>query len=208
MSTASQSTGVHRSLRETGAFVYRHSAVLVVVSICWFIGSLPVVTAGPATLCAYAAIRSLRNEDREMTAVLSTLRRHGLNAALLGFVPGIVCVVTLLYFYKYLMTNSVEHLVFAIIGVYLFSFLSLVLVTTFVRLAAGSAFDEAVQDGYSWAVHDPLRSTMTMVTSGAIFLVGVISVVGLIIIIPAILFSFHTAIIQRSQSTMDPDGDR
>lgn len=209
MNTASESTDqFHRSLRQTGAFVYRHSAALVVVSICWCISSLPIVTAGPATLGACSAIHSMRNEDRGMKVVLRTLRRHGLNATLLGLVPVIVCVFTILYFYRYLETNSVQNAILAIIGVYLFSFLSLVALTTFVRLADGSEFGEAINDSYAWVVHDPLLSTMTVLVSGAILLVGVISVVGLIIIVPAVLFSFHTEVIQRSLTTIDPDGDR
>lgn len=198
----------HRSLRQTGVFVYRHSAALVVVSICWCISSLPLVTVGPATLGAYSAIHSLRNEDREMMAVLGSLRRHGVNAALLGFVPVIVCVVTILYFYRYLTTSSVQHVILAIVGVYLLSFLSLVVLTTFTRLADGSEFDEAIKDSYAWVVNEPLLSTLTVLVSGVILLVGVISVVGLFIIVPAILFGFHTEVIQRSLTTVDPDGDR
>lgn len=210
MNAARPSKGpFRRSLRQTAIFVYRHSASLVVVSVCWFVSSLPIITSGLATLGAYSAIRSMRNSDRiEIREILQSLQRHGLNAVLMGIVPVIVCVFTVLYFYRYTVTGSMPYVILSIVGVYLLSFLSLVLLTTFARLVDGCAFAEAVKDSYMWLVHNPLLSTTTVVASGTILLLGVVSVVGLVIIVPAVLFSFHMEVIQNSLTPIARDGDR
>lgn len=206
MNAADTSTAFHRSLRRTASFLYRHSPSLVLVSVCWVVGSLPLVTAGPATLGAYAAIRSIRTEGRLRSRdVRRTLRRHGLNATLLGVVPIIVGVVTVIYFYRYVTTDGIQYLVLSVAGVYLGSFLSLVSLTTFVGIAGSSGFAESVTDGYRWVIRNPLLSTMTVLAFGVIVLVGVVSVVGIIIIVPGVLFSFHTEVV-RNSSTPDDDG--
>ncbi|MFB9807100.1 hypothetical protein ACFFQF_18520 [Haladaptatus pallidirubidus] len=197
-----------RSFQRTGTFIFQHSISLVIISICWFVGSLPLVTSGPATLGAYSAIHSIRNGDRiETRMIRRTLRRHGLNATLLGFVPIIVGIITAIYFHQYIVTNSTFYIVFAIGGVYLFAFLLLISLTTFVRLSDGCTFVEAVKDSYGWVIHNPLLSMMIMLTSGVLLLIGIISIVGLVVIIPAILFSFHLEVVQTNVSQIAQNGD-
>lgn len=202
MITATTSTDqFRRSLRRTGGFIYHHSSSLVLISICWFVGSFPLITSGPATLGAYSAIRSMRNGDRiETKAIRRTLRSHGLNATLMGFVPVIVGVLTSAYFYRYIVTDATQYIVLSIVGVYLFSFLLLVSLTTFAFLSNEDTFFVAVSDSYGWVIQNPLLSTVIILTSGVLILIGIISIVGLIIIIPAALFSFHLEVIQNSST--------
>ncbi len=136
-----------------------------------------------------------------------TLRRHGLNATLLGLVPLIVGVITVIYFQKYTVTNSTFYIIFSIGGVYLFSFISIISLTTFVRLSDGCTFVEAVKESYGWVIHNPLLSLLIMLTSGVLLLIGIVSIVGLVIIIPAILFSFHLEVVQTSVSQIAHNGD-
>lgn len=62
MSTTTDSDGERfiSAVGETGQFAFQNIHRLIVVSVGWFLASLPVVTAGPATLAAYAAIQSMR----------------------------------------------------------------------------------------------------------------------------------------------------
>lgn len=183
----------------TGRFVYQNSLELVVISVCWVAGSLPVLTAGPATLGAYAVIRSLRGEatDRSLTTIL---RDHGFIAALLGVVPICVGLVTIGYTHQYVVSGSTLYLGLAILGVYLTSFLWLVVATTLVGLVENRPFEKALGRGYRWTVREPARAALIVLVSGIVVLVGVASIVGLVIIVPAIVFSFHAELVWSRQS--------
>lgn len=198
-----------RSLRETSRFVYGHSTWLVVISVCWVLASLPVVTAGLATLGAYAAIRSLRNDDRpRWSAVSTSLHRDGLNVTLMSFVPVLLAFVTGLYAFRYVETSSTEYLLFTIAGVYLVSFLLLVLLTAVARLSDGEAFVEAVTGSYAWVVRDPIRSALLVSTTGVVVLVGIVSIVGLVVIVPGVLFSLHLEVLDGSSASVAAKGVR
>ncbi|KZN23195.1 hypothetical protein A4G99_14095 [Haladaptatus sp. R4] len=73
--------------------------------------------------------------------------------------------------------------------------------TTIARLSDGDGFVEAVSGGYGWVIHDPLRSAMSVVTMAGIVLVGIASVVGTVIIVPALLFSFHLQVVDGDGSS-------
>ena len=181
-----------RSLRRTAGFVYQHSTWLVVISVCWVVASLPVVTSGIATLGAFSAIRSLRNDDRpRWDTVSESLRRHGFNVTVMSFVPMLLAVMTVLYAVQYVETGGIQYLLLSIAGVYLVTFLLLVALTTVARLFDGDGFVEAVSAGYGWVVRNPMLSAANALTMAGIVLVGVVSVVGLVIIVPAVVFSFH-----------------
>lgn len=200
-----------RSLRRTAAFVYHNSTWLVVVSVCWVVASIPVVTSGVATLSAFSAIRSLRNGDRpRWRVVTNSLRRQGVNVTLMSFVPVLLAAGTALYVVRYVETGSVRSLLLSIAGVYLVFFLLLVVLTTIARLSDGDGFVEAVSAGYGWVIHDPLRSAMSVVTMAGIVLVGIASVVGTVIIVPALLFSFHLQVVDGDGSSPPTvgEGDR
>ncbi len=196
-----------RSVRRTGSFVYQHSPSLVVISVCWVVGSFPLVTSGLATLGAYTAINSMRNGQRiETKAIRRTLRRHGLNATLMSIVPVVIGVLTIAYFYRYIVTDSIQYILLSIVGVYLFSFLLLISLTTFALLSDENTFSVAVKNSYRWVIHNPLHCIVVIFASGVLVFVGIVSIVGLVIIIPAVLFSFHLEVIQNS-STLTAEKD-
>ena len=185
---------VHRSLRTTGKFVYAHSARLVAVSVCWFVCSLPLLTIGPATLGAYTAIRSLEVEDGrgiDFGAVLASLKRNGFNALLLGCIPGVFGSIAVLYLLRYARTGSAASGILTVVSVYAGFFSFLVVVSTLVFLADGDDFVDAIGAGYRWVTQNPIRSTLTGVLSGLLLLVGSISTIGLVIIVPAVVFCFQ-----------------
>lgn len=193
MTAPRESAGRYRrSLRRTAGFVYRHSTWLVVISVCWVIASLPVVTSGIATLGAFSAIRSLQNDDRpQWDPVNESLRRYGFNVTVMSFVPMLLAVMTVLYGVQYVETGGIQYLLLSISGVYLVTFLLLVSLTTVARLSDGDGFVEAVSAGYGWVVRNPMLSAASALTMAGIVLVGVVSVVGLVIIVPAVVFSLH-----------------
>ncbi|WP_231187390.1 hypothetical protein [Haladaptatus sp. DYF46] len=194
-----------RSLRRTAGFVYRHSTWLVVISVCWVLASLPVVTSGIATLGAFSAIRSLRNDDRpRWDTVSESLRRHGFNVTVMSFVPMLLAVMTVLYAVQYVETGGIQYLLLSISGVYLATFLLLVSLTTVGRLSDGDGFVESVSAGYGWVVRNPMLSVSSALTMAGIVLVGVVSVVGLVIIVPAVVFSLHLEVTDdRTPSVRD-----
>lgn len=208
MTASPAATGRYRrSLRRTAAFSYRHSTWLVVVSVCWVVASLPVVTSGLATLGAFSAIRMLRNGDRPCwRTVGKSLRRHGLNVTLMSFVPLLLAAGTALYAVRYIETGSIGYLFLSISGVYLVSFLLLVLLTTVAHLSDGDGFVEAVSAGYRWVIRNPLLSTMSALTMAGIVLIGIASVVGLVVIVPAVLFSLHREVVGSDTATHRTDG--
>ncbi|EMA37996.1 hypothetical protein C447_11185 [Halococcus hamelinensis 100A6] len=185
------------SLRDALGFAYRHSLVLVVISVCWVVSSLPVVTCGISTLGAYSAIRSLRsNKKVKFSEITATIRRHGVNASLLIYVPIIIGFATATYFLTYVRTDSFRYLAIAIAGTYLFIFLSLVVLTTFAVLSRDRSFVGSLSTGYTWVVGNPTHSTTLIFVYAGLLLLGAVSVIGLVIIVPALLFTLHEGVVR------------
>ncbi|WP_227379609.1 hypothetical protein [Haladaptatus halobius] len=113
---------------------------------------------------------------------------------------------TIAYFYRYIVTDSIQYILLSIVGVYLFSFLLLISLTTFALLSDENTFSVAVKNSYRWVIHNPLHCIVVIFASGVLVFVGIVSIVGLVIIIPAVLFSFHLEVIQNS-STLTAEKD-
>lgn len=185
------------ALRDALGFAYRHSLFLVVVSVCWVVSSLPVVTCGISTLGAYAAIRSLRsNNEVRFDEITATIRRHGVNASLLIYVPIIIGFATATYFLTYVRTDSFQYLAIAIAGTYLFIFLALVVLTTFAVLSRERSFVDSLSASYTWVVGNPTHSTTLIFVYAGLLLLGAVSVIGLVIIVPALLFTLHEGVVR------------
>ena len=143
-------TGRVSAHKRTMRFVYEHSVTLVAVSVAWFVASLPLVTVGPATLGAYAAIRSLRETGAlDRGHVVGVLRRNGVHAALLSFLPVTFFVAAGLYVRGGTPRTGFETVI-AVVGVYVGAYLVVALIPTFVAMAAGAAgiaaYDTVVLD--------------------------------------------------------------
>ncbi len=185
----------------TGRFVYQNSLALVVVSVCWVVGSMGLVTAGPATLCAYAVIRSLRGEPVARSLV-ELLRDHGIAAALLTLLPISVGLITVGYAELFVRTGSMVSLGLTIAGVYLGSFFCLVVATALAGLVEGESAQVALRNGYRWTIRHPTRAVLLVLGSAVLLLGGVVSIVGLVVIVPAIVFSFHAELVWSERSTI------
>ena len=122
---------------------------MVLLSIAWFVCSLPLITIGPATPAAYAAVASLRETyafDRER--ILTVLKRHGVSAVLLSGVPLLLAAVSALDASEYFAARSTFLPVLSIGSAYAAAYATLVLVPTFVGMATGGELGSSIHAGF------------------------------------------------------------
>lgn len=180
------------ALSETGRFVYRHITALVGVSVVWFLASVPLVTVGPVTLGAYAAIRSLRESGRIDRGVLvERLRTNGVHATLLSALPLIPALAAGLYADSYLGSRSTASAALAVVCAYAALYAVLLLVPTFVSLSGGTEVVEALREGQKQLTGHPTLALTTGLLTVAILVVTAASTVGFVLLFPALAFTLH-----------------
>ena len=149
---------LYASLRSTAGFAWRHLDAVVVVSVAWLLCSLPVVTAGPATLGGYRAIVSLReNGSIDRRAVSTTVRERFVHAVALGLFPVVLAAIALIYGLTFLETGAVTAAVLTVVTAVVTGYGWLVSVAAFAALADGEGPVVALQRGALWtarALHD------------------------------------------------------
>jgi hypothetical protein len=185
---------VYRSLFAATRFFYENGPRLVVVSVLWFVCSLPVVTVGPATLAAYAAIASLRDPEvhtLDRAHVAATLRRHGVSAALLSGVPLAFAVVAALYVERYLAARSTVALVLGVVTAYAALYAALLLVPTFAGLATGDDVAPALRTAVRWTGRNALAAVMMGMGTVLLFVVTGLLTVAFVVVFAGVTFSFH-----------------
>jgi hypothetical protein len=189
------------ALNELKRFVYDNGAELTLVSVCWFFCSLPVVTAGPATLGAYTAIDSLRaNEGIHIHRVFATVRHRFVSATLLGLFPVILTGIALLYAVQYLTTGTMLAGVLALVGAYGAAFAVLVLIPAFVSLAQQNQNQEIVvlqtlRQSYLWIVRSPILALTVGFFTVIVGCVLLVFVVAFPLLFAGVTFSFHTLVL-------------
>lgn len=196
MSDASGVVAVHRSLRAAFGFVYDHSFALVVVSLLWSLASLPLVTIGPATIGAYAAIESLRERGWiDRSEVFATVRRELIHAFLLSVVAGIIGVMGVLYILQFVANGDTLAGLLAVAAVYVATHLALVLPAVFLGLVRGCSLDDAAWTGYRWTVTNPVTAVLLGTTTVMLLVVSLLLTIAVILVFPAIVFSFHVELL-------------
>jgi len=177
--------------KRTMRFVYEHSVTLVAVSVAWFVASLPLVTIGPATLGAYAAIRSLRETGTlDSRRVASVLRRNGVHASLLSFLPVMFFIAAGLYLRGGTPRTGFETVI-AVVGVYIGAYLVVALIPTFVAMAAGDPPTVALKQAYVWTASRPTAALSLTLVTAVIFVVTALLTIGFVLLFPAVAFSYH-----------------
>lgn len=150
-------------------FCYRYVLELVVVSVLWFLASLPLVTAGPATLGAYRVVLDLRETGTvETRAVIACVRRGFLHALLLGSIPVVFWAVALLYAIQYVGTRSPLSLGLLVVTFYAGTYVAMVNVPTFVAMARDEHAFEALRFGRSWVGDHPTLALVTGLLTGVL----------------------------------------
>lgn len=186
------------ALNETKGFVYVNGAELTLVSVCWFFCSLLVITVGPATLGAYTAVASLReNEGINARRVWTTVRSELVGTTLLSLLPVILAGVSLLYAVRYLTTGTLLAGALALVGAYGVIFSLLVLVPTFVSLAQGMSVPQALRQGYLWTVKNPTLTLAVGLITAIIGCVLLVFVVAFPLLFAGVACSFHTQVVVR-----------
>lgn len=184
-------------------FVYRHTGSVVAISVAWLLASLPLFTVGPATLGAYAAIRSLRDEDTvDVRNVLSTVRRHALNVVLLGGIPILVGATSLLYLATFVSSGETVAGVLGVTGLYVTLHFAMVLIPTFVGLTRGHSLSTSIKTSYRWTIDRPSAALWMLVTTGLLLIASLVLMVTFPLVFPAIAAWFHTELLE---SIFEPD---
>lgn len=177
--------------KRTLRFVYEHSATLVAISVAWFVASLPLVTIGPATLGAYAAIRSLRETGRlDRGHVASILRTNGIHAALLSFLPMVFATPAALSLRGGATPTGFES-VLAVAGLYVAGYLGVALMPTFVAMADGETPIAALKRAYVWTATDPTAALSLAFVTAIVFALTALLTIGFVLLFPAVAFSYH-----------------
>ncbi|ESP89360.1 hypothetical protein [Candidatus Halobonum tyrrellensis] len=183
---------VYRSFVSAVRFFYDHGPRLVLVSVAWFCCSLPVVTVGPSTLGAYAAVASLREGHTvDRGRVVATVRRHGLSAALLSGVPLAFAAVAALYARRYLLVGSTVALVLGVLATYAAVYAALVLVPTFAALADGEELEPAVRAAVRWTGRNAVGAVMVGMGTFLLFVVTGALTIGFVVVFGGLVAAFH-----------------
>lgn len=177
--------------KRTLRFVYQHSATLVAVSVAWFVASLPLVTIGPATLGAYAAVRSLRQTGRlDRDYVVGAVRTNGVHAALLSALPVAFAAPAGLSLRGGATVTGLATIV-AVVGLYVAGYLAVALIPTFVAMADGESPGVALKRAYVWTATDPAAALSLALVTAILFAVTALLTVGFVLLFAAAAFSYH-----------------
>lgn len=197
-----------RTLRSTGNFVYANSHRLILVSVCWFVASLPLVTIGPATLAAYVAIRHLDSPYNRIDwgDLVSTVRQQFVASALFGLFPLSFLGLCALYLRAYVVDGSTLAAAIAFVTFYVALYAFLVMVPTFVRLAEREQASVAIRWGVSWVGAHPTLALLTGVVTLVTAVVTAVLTIAFVLIFAGAAFSFQIQMIDATEPT-DADED-
>ncbi|WP_436926191.1 hypothetical protein [Halosimplex amylolyticum] len=188
---------VHGAFSASFRFVAQNALSVVGVSLAWTLASLPLVTVGPATLGAYAAVASLREQGSvDVGAVRETVRDHGINALLLGGVVVLLAGISVLYVAQFVRTEAAIAGVLGVAGLYVTVHLVLVLVPTFVGLAVGVPLAEAVRTSYRWTISHSVAALSMLLLTGLLLVLSLALTVAFVLVFPAVAAWFHTTLLE------------
>ncbi|WP_408960326.1 DUF624 domain-containing protein [Natrinema sp. 74] len=199
---------LHATIQSTGRFVWTNLVSVVVISLGWFLASLPIVTVGPATVGAYRAVLSLREGDIDgidRDAVWTTVREQFVHATLIGLVPFVILAIAATYAYTYLTTGTLISGLLALIGGYTAIYLWLVSVPTFVGLAEGKSVVNAVTAGYRWTARHAIGAVALAVVTGTLFVVSSLLTVAVALLFAGVAFAFHVEFVTTVSETDWPN---
>lgn len=196
------------TMRWTGSFVYANSLSLVLVSIAWFLTSLPVVTIGPATLGAYVAIKQLSSDyNRINRDELFEIVREQFGAAMLfGLFPLTFLVIAGLYFQVYRLDGTAFAAVVFFVALYIALYGFLVLIPTFTGLANREHPPDAIRSGIRWVGAHPTLALLAGVITVMIATVTLLLTVAFVLIFAGLAFSFQFKMVTVTNELEEEDG--
>lgn len=192
------------SLRSAVSFAWEELPIVVLVSVCWLLASLPLVTVGLATLGAYATVLAKRAAYRGeipdtrqavVRAVLKTLRRGAVPATILGTVPLMFASITVIYAVEYLRTGSVIFGALALGAFIVGSQVCLIVIPGLLYLATGRESTPAIRAGYTWSISNPRRSVGTGVLTALLGAMLLPLTVAFPLLFGGIAATFHAEVV-------------
>ncbi|TYL37806.1 hypothetical protein CV102_15845 [Natronococcus pandeyae] len=190
------------ALRSTGRFVYGNSHTLTLVSVCWFLASVPVVTIGPATLGAYVAVRQLDSDRNrvELNELLGTVRSQFVPATLYGLVPPLFFVIAAGYAVAHLSNPGLLTTGLFFVSLYVGLYAGLVMVPTFYELADGTAPAKAIKLGIRWTAAHPTLALLTGLVTLIVLLATLLLTIGFVLLYPMLAFSFQHRMVTEANA--------
>lgn len=181
------------SLEQTGRFVWSHLVSIVWISVGWFLASLLIVTVGPATVGAYRAVLSLREEGQgvDRAAVLGTVRRQFVHSTLLGVLPLVLFTIAVNYVLAYLLSKAVLAGLLGLCCAYAGLYASLVSIPTLLGLAAGQPATTALTDGVLWTARHAVGAVALGIVTGALFVFTSLLTVAVALLFAGVAFALH-----------------
>jgi uncharacterized membrane protein YesL len=109
-----------RSLR----FSYLHLTEILLISLLWFLCSIPIVTMPASTCGVFYAIKDLSNERKAIKNFLAGFKLYFLNTLILGFITVFLLLVILSSFWYYYNVRNLYSTIFFISQVSVVSFIA------------------------------------------------------------------------------------
>jgi hypothetical protein len=188
----------------TVRFVYQHVLSVVAISVAWTLLSLPVVTIGPATLGAYAAVTSLRERGSvDPDQVRATVRPNLVAAVLLGLGPPVFGSIGVLYVLSPPGGAGPLSLLLTAVAVYAGVYLAVVLVPTFYEMAGGATPMAALRAGYVSTANDPVWAIRLIVVTATFVAVATVLTVALVLLLPGALTTYHVISADERLASLD-----
>ncbi|QIO21661.1 DUF624 domain-containing protein [Haloarcula sp. JP-L23] len=187
-----------RAIAEVPGFVYHNGLRLALVSLAWVVASLPLVTIGPATLAAYAAVRGLRSDHNRIDRanVWAVVRRNGVASALFSGVPVAFGAVAVTYGVTALREGSLAGEVAALVAAYVALYVALALIPTYVELARGSDPVAAFRYGVGWLARHPTPALATGLLTLVVLAVTAVLTVAFVLLFAGVAFSLQVAVVE------------
>lgn len=190
------------ALSAAGRFVYRNSDRLALVSLVWFVSSVPIVTSGVATLGAYVAVAQLRSDRNrvEWEPLVALVRNRAVAATLFGLFPLSLYALSALYAVSAGNSRLRTLLFFGIL--YGAVYATLVMIPTFDALAAGRPPRSALTAGGRWTAAHPTLSLLSLLISLGIFGVTLLLTVAFPLLFAGLVVSVNIHLVRTDDWTV------
>lgn len=195
---------MYASLERTARFVWEHLASVIGISVGWFLAALPIVTLGPATVGAYGAVLSLREERADganRSAVLAIVREQFVHATLLGLVPLVLLAVAGNYAFAYLASGTVAAGLLAIGSVYAGLYTWLVSIPTLLGLAEGKSPIAALRAGYLWTARHAVGAVALGTVTVVLLVLTSVLTVAAALLFAGVAFTLHVEFVASVSGT-------
>jgi len=190
------------ALADVPGFVYHNGLRLALISLAWFLASLPILTIGPVTLAAYTAIQDLRSDRNHINRghIRAVLRQNGVASVVFSGVPVAFGFVAATYGVTALQQGSLIAEAVALVAAYVALYLALALMPTYVKLARGEDPITALRFGIGWLVKHPTPALTMGLLTVIIFALTAVLTIAFVLLFAGIAFSLQVSIVESVEA--------